>query len=267
MVTDPKTSEDSNDGEPFPVESFWEEWRDSWEGEIPADLLGADQAGRFAAIEAGIRAGLIDCEAQWTIVRRDKIAELVTPLRLDDPEPVIDQLWHLAGRHLRPVHRKLLGSDLASTAKLLRQVTKAAAELERLLDLVPPVSREFLEGCYKRLPSGYRHGDALDITALDFTLSNLAHTTHFAQLTLTRERKQPPKVLRQMTLKGAVDIIESGTGKPLTHSWKKDEMQAVFKGAAGKVLRDFMKLVEPRSSERALVEDLIKIRKLAKAAI
>lgn len=267
MVTDRKTTENSDDGEPFPVESFWEERIDTWEGEIPDDLVGDDHAGRIAAIEVGIRAGLISTEAKWTIVKRNQIADLVRPLLLNDPEPVIDQLWNLAGRHLRPVHRKVFASDLASTAKVLRQVTRAAADLERLLDQIPPVTREFLELCYNRLPSGYRNGETLGINALDFTLSNLAHTTYFAELTLTRERKQPPKILRQMTLKRAVEIIESGTGKPLNHSWKKDEIKAVFKEATGQVLRDFMKLVEPRSSERALVEDLIKIRKLAKPAI
>lgn len=267
MVTDPKSSKSRDDGEPFPVESFWEERLDCWEGEIPDDLLGDDHAGRIAAIEAGIRAGLISAEAQWTIVKRNQIADLVRPLLLNDREQVIDQLWNLAGRHLRPVHRKVLGSDLASTAKVLRQITRAAADLERLVDQIPPVTREFLEQCYKRLPSGYRYGESLGIDALDFTLSNLAHTTYFAELTLTRERKQPSKILRQMTLKRAVEIIEARIGVPLTHSWKKDEIKAVFKEAPGQVLREFMNLVEPRSSERALVEDLIKIRKLAKPAI
>ena len=267
MVTGPKSTESGDDGEPFPVESFWEERIESWEGEPPDDLLGDDHPGRIAAIEAGIRAGLISTDAERTIVERDQIADLVRPLLLNDPEAVTDRLWNLAGRHLRPAHRKVLGSDLAATAKVLRQVTRAAADLERLLDRIPPVTREFLEQCYERLPSSYRYGESLGINALDFTLSNLAHTTYFAELTLTRERKQPRKILRQMTLKRAVDIIESGTGKPLTHSWKKDEIQAVFKEATGQVLRNFMKLVEPRSSERALVEDLIKIRKLAKPAI
>lgn len=263
-MTDPKITENSDDGEPFPVESFWEERIDSWEGNLTDDVLGADHAGRFAAVEDGIRGRQISTEAKWTIVKREQIAELVAPLALRDPEPVIDQLWGLAGRHLRPIHRKLLGSDLTSTAKVLKQVTKAAAELERLFDHIPPVTREFLEECYKRLPSGYRHGKALGINALDFTLSNLAHTTYFAELTLTRERKQPPKILRQMTLKRAVEIIESATGKKLTHSWKKDEVKAVFKETTGQVLRDFMKLVEPRASERALVEDLVKVRSLGK---
>ncbi len=256
-----ETTENGDDGSAFPVGGFWEEWNDKWEDEDLDDLLGPDHVARFAAVGDAIRGGHVEPRFQWTIVGREQIAELVRPLRLNDPEPVIDQLWQLAGRHLRPIHRKLLGSDLASTARLLKKVTRAAAELEQLLDQVPPVTRQFLEECCVRLPRGYRSGERLGINALDLSLSNLAHTTYCAAPLLTRERKQPPKILRRMTLKRVVAVVESVTGQPVTHSWKKDDVQkAAFKGANGTVVLEFMQLVEPSAKERPLVEDLIKIR-------
>lgn len=262
-----ETTENGDDGEPFPLEDYWEEWIDNCEDEIADDPLGPDHVGRFAAVADAIRGGLVDPEEQWAVVEREQISDLIKPLRLGDPDPVTDQLWQLAGRHLRPVHRKLLGSDPASTAKLLKQVTRAAAKLEQLIDEVPPVTRDFLEKCYVRLPRRYQAGEKLDVNALDMTLSNLAQTTFWAALTLTRERKQPPKILRQMTLKRVVEVVEAVTGHPVSHSWKKDdEQKAAFKGANGKVVRDFMKLVEPNASERALVEVLIRIRRSRTAA-
>lgn len=256
-----QTPENCDDGQPFPVTDYWEEWIDSWEGDVPDDPLGPDHAARFETITVARRRGLLGPEAEAAIVTRDQIANLVQPLLLADPDPIIDELWSLAGRHLRPLHRKLLGSDPASTAGILKKVTKAATELERLIDTIPPVTRDFLEQCYVRLPASYRHGEKLDINALDFTLSNLAYTTYLAELTLTRERRQPPKVLRLMTLKHLVDLIQSSTGTPVKHSWKKDAVNYAFKGANGAIVRDFMNLVEPRASERSLVEDLIKIRR------
>lgn len=256
-----KTTKNSEDRSPFPVGGFWEEWNDAWEGEDFDDLLGPDHAARFDAVATAILSGHVEPRFQWTIVGREQIAEVVKPLRVNDPEPVIDQLWQLAGRHLRPVHRKLLGSDLASTARLLKKVTRAAAALEQLLDQAPPVTRQFLEECYVRLSSGYRTGDKLGINALDLSLSNLAHTTYCAAPLLTRERKQPPKILRQMTLKRVVAVVESVTGQRVEHSWKKDDVQkAAFKGTNGRVILEFMQLVEPGAKERPLVEDLIKIR-------
>lgn len=257
-----KISENGAGGKPFPVTDFWEELLDCWEGEISDDPLGADHAGRFEAIRAAIRGGHLGPEARAAIVEREQIAELVGHLRLNDPEPVIEQLFQLAGRHLRPVHRKLLGSDLASTAKVLQQVTAAAAKLEQLLDRIPPVTRDFLEQSYVRMPQSLQSGDRLGINELEFTLSGLAHTSHLAGLALARERKRPPKILRQMTLKRAVQIIETATDQTIKHSWKKDEVKYAFTDRNGFVLRDFMKLVEPRVSERSLVEDLIKIRTL-----
>lgn len=256
-----KTTENGEDGGSFPVGNYWEERVDTWEDGSPDDHLGPDHVARFAAIADAIRSGHLGPEAQWAIVKREQIAELVRPLELKDPEPAIDQLWELSGRHLRPAHRKMLGSDLSSTARLLNQVTRAAAKLEQLLDQVPATTRQFLEECYVRLPRGYQCGERLGIDTLELTLSNLAHTTYFAAPTLTRERKQPPKILRQMTLRRLVEVVESATGQRVSHSWKKDdEQKAAFQGANGKVVRDFMKLVEPRASERSLVEGLIRIK-------
>ena len=256
-----EATENGEDGRPFPVENYWEERVDTWEEASLEDHLGPDHVARFAAIEDAIRSGHLRPEARWAVIRREQIAELVRALDLNDPEPLIDQLWELSGRHLRPVHRKMLGSDLASTAKLLNQLTAAASKLEQLLDQVPPITRQFLEDCYVRLPKRFQSGERLGINALDQALSNLAHTTYFAALTLTRERKQPPKILRQMTLDSIVQLVEFATGERVSHSWRKgDEQKAAFKGANGKVVLGFMKLVEPRASERSLVEDLVRIR-------
>ena len=47
---------------------------------------------------------------------------------------------------------------------------------------------------------------------------------------------------------------------------RNDAKRFIFVGDAGRAVYEFMKLVEPRASERALVEDLISLRKASKGA-
>jgi len=98
-------------------------------------------------------------------------------------------------------------------------------------------------------------------------MSDLGHAVHFADLALVRERGQPPKLMRARTLASAAAIVESGTGVPVEYRWAKSDQPAFeFTNAEGRAVRHFMKLVDPKSSERSLVETLIDLRRAAAPA-
>lgn len=233
-----------------------------WEGDLGENLLGDDYVGRFKAIEVAVRRGLLGQEALTTVITREQIAGIVRRLNVQGPEQLIDQLWSIAGRHLRPVHRKLLGSDAAATSKLLGEIAQAAAELEASLDSLPPITRDFLDECFVRIQPRRRSQRALDINALDLSLTDLIHTTVCVQDQLRRRRKRPAHVLLRQTLWATVLRLEDATGNKASHTWSKGgEKFFRFHDEPGTALRDFMKLVEPQAAEAALVRTLIEIRK------
>lgn len=257
-----KRQENRGSTDTFPVKNYWEDSRPIWEGDLGEDPLGADHAGRFAAIDSAWRAGLLGPDAEAAIITREQITDLVAPLALDAPDAIIDRLWAIAGRHLRPIHRKLLGSDLHATKKLMVELTSAVARLEDLLDRVPPVTREFMRASFERLPGTYRNCDRLDLDELERILPDLAHTSFFVAGHLERERKRPVHVLRRQTLKDAAETIEMATGNPVQRTWSEaDRKKHTFKGVEGEVLRDFMRLVEPAVGEGPLVRLLTEIRR------
>ena len=261
-----KPPENSDTGEPFPTNDFWEELVDEWEDFHDDDPLGSDHERRFEAIALGIRSGALPPDAASAIVSRGQVATVVAPLELGDTESLVDQLRALAGRHLRPRHRKLLGSDPKATRQQLATLIKAVNAMEKALDCLPPVTIDFLQKCHRRLPASYRTRASIDLADLDLTLSDIGHSAFFADLTLIRERRQPPKLLRARTLARAVDIIEAAASGRIEHSWSlKDEKHYAFHGTEGRVLRAFMQLIEPGASERVLVQDLMSVRRQAEA--
>ena len=248
-------------GEPFPTKDFWEELVDDWEDFQDDDPLGPDHERRFETIAAGVLSGALPLEAGSAIISREQVSTLVAPLGLGDPQRVSDQLWALAGRHLRPRHRKLLGSDPKATRRQLAALIKAVVAMEKALDCLPPVTIGYLQECHRRLPTSHRTRPRINLADLDLMLTDIGHSAYFADLTLIRERRQPPKLLRARTLAQATNIIEAATKERIEHSWvRKDKKHYAFLGTGGHALRAFMKLIEPGASERALVEDLMGVR-------
>lgn len=261
-----ESPENEDIGEPFPTNSFWEELVDEWEDFHDDDPLGSDHERRFEAIALGIRSGALPPDAASTIVSREQVATVVAPLELEDTDSLVDQLWALAGRHLRPRHRKLLGSDPKATRKQLAELIKAVNAMEKALDCLPPVTIDFLQECHGRLPASFRTRASIDLADLDLMLTDIGYSAYYADLTLIRDRRQPPKLLRARTLARVVDIIEAATRGRIEHSWtRKDKKHFAFLGAEGRVLRAFMQLIEPGASERVLVEDLMSVRSQAEA--
>ena len=260
-------SENRDIGEPFPSTDFWEELVENWEDFAAEDALGDDYASRIKTIDLAIKKKLLPPAAINSIVERAQIAKALEPLHLSDPEPVIDGLWTLAGRHLRPLHRKLLGSDPTSTRRQLETLIKAVCALEKALDPLPPVTIDFLQQCHARLPASHRTRKRIDLGDIDLMLSDIGHAAYFARHTLYRDRRQPPKLMRARTLRDAARIIEEATGEQIAHSWSQaDQKRFAFSGAPGLALRRYMALVEPGASERALVEDLIALRRIDEAS-
>lgn len=256
-----KEAKDRHSPEIFPVEDYWEEARDTWEGDLGEDRLGADHAARFEIIAILLERGSLPAQAKAAIVTKPQIEELVVRLGLDEREQVVERLWAIAGRHLRPVHRKLLGSDLARTKQVLDAITLGISKLEALLEKLPPVTCQFLETSFERMPLRYRSNTSLDIDALERALRDLAHTTFFVAKRLERERKRPVNVLRRQTLKDVAETIEAATGRSIKTTWsKKGRANHTFRGAEGEVLRDFMRVVEPTATERSLVGLLRDVR-------
>ena len=256
-----KLPENGDIGEPFPTNDFWEELVDDWEDFHDDDPLGPDHERRFEAIAMGVCSGALPPEAASTIVSREQVATVVAPLELGEPASVVNQLWALAGRHLRPRHRKLLGSDPKATRRQLAALVKAVIAMEKALDCLPPVSIDFLQECHRRLPASHRTRPSINLADLDLILTDIGYSAYFADLTLLRERRQPPKLLRARTLARVVDIIEAAANGRIEHSWtRQDKKHYAFLGTGGRVLQAFMQLIEPGASERVLVEDLMSMR-------
>ncbi len=248
----------------FPAKAFWEELDNRWES-IGLDHLGSDHRGRFEVIAHQVRNLSPDERLAKGDVPREMIAALTEMLRLEDSEPLVDRLWEIAGRHLRPVHRMLLGSDPASTRKTLLKAAGLAYKLSEALDLAPVVE-QYLDEFNDALPAD-------DIGKLDsryqfdqavFRLSILAAK---ASNELVKVANRPPLALRRQTLSDTVDAVEKATGKTIQTRWSKgDRKFSEFRELEGKFVWIFMHMLEPKASEAALANDLKAIRAAAKRA-
>jgi hypothetical protein len=246
----------------IPLERLWESERENWEGDIGEDPIGDDLDARLWAVRQAIKSGHAPTDASSTLIARDDIAGLIRPLRLNDAAPTVDRLWRIAGRHLRPRHMEILGSDPKAIAELLDQVRRSIIQLEGALDRIPPVVRDFLTEVFPMLPRPYRNNEKLDLVATERALPDLGHVVFLVGDALTRRRRRPPKILRRQTLVDAAATIEAGTGNGIKTRWsEKGETCFKFRGDEGQALLAFMKLVEPTVSEMALVKDFRALRK------
>ena len=245
----------------FPVEHFWEDLAPTWEGDLGEEKLGADHAGRFANAAMLTRGQPLETKLRHGDIPRETIRRLVSLLEVDDPEPLTDQLWALAGRHVRPVHALLHGSDPDSTRAVLHNVIKAAQSLEALLEDLPLFVSSFLEEFHASLPEEERQLPAINLQDLDRSLGDLAMLCARASIELHRRPNAPVRVLRRNTLQKVVATIESLPGRHVQTRWSRaDKKCAEFKGREGNVVRIFMRLVEPGASEGVLVRLLRELR-------
>ena len=248
----------------FPVEHLWENERVSWEGDLGEDPLGDDLEGRLWAVRQTIKSGRAPKGASTALIDRDAIGELLQALNLSDPNPTVDALWRIAGRHLRPKHMEILGSGPKAMAVLLNEIRRNVVQLESTVDRLPPVVRDFLTTAFPMLPSQYRNNDRLDLEALERALPDLGHVVYLVGDALARTRRRPPNILRQQTLLDAAAAIEKATGHQIQTHWReKDKPCFKFRGDDGKALLEFMKIIEPGASEMALVKDFRALRKTA----
>ena len=187
--------------------------------------------------------------------------QLVSLLEPSDPDALEDRLWEIAGRHVRPVHRLLLGSDPKTTRKRLLGIVEAAQSLERRLEQIPQVTSQYLEEFYEALPAHERKMPRLDIDRLDRSIADLAMLCAMASNELHRVPHKPTLVLRRQTLSDVVAAIEESTARRVLTRWSRGDRKCFeFKGREGKVVRIFMRLVEPNASEASLVRLLQGIR-------
>lgn len=245
----------------FPVQDIWENLAPTWEGDLGEEKLGADHAGRFANAAMLTRGQPPETKVRHGDIPRETIRRLVSLLEVDDPELLTDQLWALAGRHVRPVHALLHGSDPASTRAALRNVIKAAQALEGLVQNLPLFVRSFLEEFHASLSDEERQLPAINIQNLDRSLAELAMLCARASNELHHVPNAPVRVLRRNTLQKVVATVESLPGRRVQTRWSRhDKKCAEFKGREGNVVRIFMRLVEPDASEGALVRLLRELR-------
>lgn len=237
----------------FPVERLWENERTSWEGDLGEDPLGDDLEGRLWAVKLAIKSGVAPDGASRTLIDRNDIERLLEALELSDPAPAMEALWRIAGRHLRPKHMEILGSGPKAIATLLDEIRRNVVQLEETVDRLPLVVRAFLSESFRMLPSQLRNNDELDLIALERALPDLGHIVYFIGEALARRRRRPPNILRRQTLLDAADAIEEATGDRIQTRWReKDTPCFKFRGEDGQALVEFMKMVEPGVSEKAL---------------
>lgn len=248
----------------FPAKAFWEELDERWES-IGLDHLGSDHRGRFEVIAHRVRNLSPDERLTKGDVPRQMIAALTGMLGLEDPEPLNDRLWEIAGRHLRPVHRTLLGSDPASTRKALLKASGLAYKLSEALDLAP-VAEQYLDEFNAALPAD-DVGKLDSRYQVDQAVSRLAILAAKASNELIKVANRPPLALRRQTLWDTVDAVERATGKTIQTRWSQgDRKFSEFRELEGKFVWIFMHILEPKASEAALANDLKAIRAASRKA-
>ena len=222
----------------FPAKAFWEELDGRWES-IGLDHLGSDHRGRFEVIAHQVCNLSPNERLSKGDVPREMIAALKGMLGLGDSEPLIDRLWEIAGRHLRPLHRRLLGSDPASTRKVLLKASGLASKLAQALDL-PPVVEQYLDEFNNALPAN-DIGKPDGRYQVDQAVSRLAILAVKASNELMKIANRPPLALRRQTLSDAVDAVERATGKTIQTQWSKgDRKFSEFRELEGKFCRSIV---------------------------
>ena len=245
----------------FPAHPFWEELSPIWEGDLGKDKLGADQKGRQKTVAMVMKKEPLEVRLRHGDVPREAFVKLANVLQVADPETLADRFEEIAGRHLRPAHRLLLGSDPNSTQSALLKIMKASQALDDFLDNLAPVVAQYLDEFHASLPEGERELPVLHIDAIHRSLADLALLCARASNELYQVPNAPVLALRRQTLKDAAAAIEQHTGRQVKTRWSRGDKKChEFKDREGKVVRMFMRLVEPSASERVLVRMFRELR-------
>ena len=261
-----KIKRSESDGAAFPASLYWEELASSWERDR-ADHLGPDHIGRFETVALQLKSLAPGEQLRRGYVSRATIAEMVSALDVADPDLLVDRLYEIAGRHLRPVHRLLLGSDSKTTRSQLNVISRAAQSLEEMIEALAPVTAHYLDEFSEQLPAGKKGKRRQKIGDVSQTLADLAVLCARASNELVGLPHRPTKSLREQTLLNVVAAVESGTNKLVNTRWGRDDKKCFeFKDREGEFVREFMRMVEPGASEAALVKLLQKAKSEIKKA-
>lgn len=100
------------------------------------------------------------------------------------------------------------------------------------------------------------------VQTLAITLTHFEQAISWLEASIEVAANRPTNVMRLQAIMGAAQAIEEATGRAIVVGWRKSGTDARdhFRGSEGKVLIDFMRMLEPKVSEAALVRDLRKAR-------
>ncbi len=241
----------------FPYHILWEEIGDA---KITFGSL-TEKAETFELLfDAMRRLG-----ADTPYVDRAILARLIAPLELtgETAARMIEEIFLVAGWYVEPLQRKWMKGDLASARRDLAKIATASRTLYELLGGLAPqagAAIHFVRGL---------EPDAFDP---DKDLSTLTLTRMLHDLALVADRivtdTAPPKTgrksdyVRNTALRLAIESVEQASRLQVQMSrGTQASSEPYFVGPAGTFVKQFFKLIAPKTSERVLVRVAERIRR------
>jgi hypothetical protein len=244
----------------FPYQTVWEEYGPAkfihWE----SLQCNADQYRiLFQLADTGI--------AEIPEVTEAALDHLVEQSLKRLPSPTLSsRLYLLAGWQVEGQFRAQIGIDLASQRRAIKRLQSAAEEFRHAANRLSGHVQIVLEWVHLVEPDRLLpEGRELDL----FDLGLAAHDLSLAAARMYEDTKPERtgrrlQMRRDTTVRLAAEAIEEETGEPITMSRGNTACPAPhFTNAGGRLLRDFFKLVDPKTDERLIVQSLGRVRKRA----
>lgn len=250
----------------FPYQVFWEEFGELWEN-LELGYGGLKQFESLTSRAASARG------APPHRVTKDAIYEALDPLSLEPQrrEDLSDKLYGLAAAYLTPRLRKELRHSPKQTEKRLRRLAATAKELLAILEPFDLELEAVLDVLKMRLDARESSNSYFNFKILIQELRDLSRVAEtFADEMPKWQRGTTVNVLRRRWIRTATRALDDIASEPV------EVLQSDTAGrnprpknVTAKVLFEYLELVDPTVSHRAVVEEVLALgapmRRLLKA--
>ncbi len=240
----------------FPYEIIWEEFDPDLELDWESLAVRSDSDLIFEIAKSGyFPIPFVDHPMLEALARKALGTEL--------SEPFISKLYVVAAWQVTGEFRRLMRMDLRGQRPELKRLQVAAVEFWKATGRVSGHVKALFPWLHAAEPERLLpRGTEIDLDALRraaYDVSLVAERAH-ADTKPSRTGRMP-EMRRDISVRFAAEAIGAETGEPLATSRGNNQVPAPhFTNPGGFLLRDFFKLVDPRTDERLVVQSLLRVR-------
>ena len=248
---------DSGEDPPrFPYEIIWEEFAPAM---LNWETLEGDRTN-FDDLFFLIRSSHTDLPVVSAEMLNDMASKALSRLPSTN---LVSKLYLLAGWRLTSEFWKQFKIDLASQRLELKKLEKAAFALWKATNGLSTHSAAVLPWLHSLEPNRLvPKGRELNVSDVGQAAYDLSLVAARAYSDTQPETGRQPEFRRDTVVHMAAEVIEKETGEAIqTSRGNKADPSPHFTNAGGMLLREFLKLLEPKTDERLVVQSLARVRR------